>query len=69
VKRYAKTKYPARLPSTGVTIEVKRQMTEIATDEGISLGEVQRRAFDFFLSRNTSETSYDACKAGRDEPN
>ena len=67
--KYAKPKYPARLPSTGVTNDTYDAVIQLAKDEGVSLGEIQRRAIKFFLSSDTCKASNDTCKTGKAEDN
>ena len=52
-----------RLPATPVTPEIREQMVARAKKAGISIAELQREAFGFFLSRDYSKTIVDNTEA------
>lgn len=50
----AKAKFPAMLPSTPCTAEMRDQIMEIVKQRNSSIAEVQRDAFSLFLAANYS---------------
>jgi len=42
-------RYPMQLPPTPCTLEMREKVLEVANSEGLSIAEVQRAAFSFFL--------------------
>lgn len=50
-----KAQYTEQLPPTPCTPAMRKSLLQIAEREEISIAEVQRRAFNFFLSQNDSK--------------
>lgn len=51
--------YTALLPPTACTEEMRSSMVSVADQQGISLGELQRAAFQNFLDQNYSNAKAD----------
>lgn len=53
--KYGGRNFNAQLPATPCVDEMRERMIAFATKEGLSVAEVQRRAFSLFLRRNDSK--------------
>ncbi len=56
-------RYIAQLPATPCTPQMREQMVEIAERRGVSLAEVQREAYSFFLAHDDRKSNLEFRKA------
>jgi hypothetical protein len=56
MSRTYKAKYESMLPATPCSPELRKQIEQAAKQRGVSIAEIQREAFTFFLSGNYSQT-------------
>lgn len=49
--------YTAQLPATPCTPEMRKNVSKLAKDKGVTLAEIQRVAMHFFLSKIATENS------------
>lgn len=56
MKSYKRVKLSAQLPPTTCTPELRKKIVSIAEQHGVSIGEIQRTAFEFFLLQYDSKT-------------
>jgi len=56
MSRTYQAKYPSILPATPCPAELRKRIEQAARKKGVSIAEIQREAFTFFLSGNYSET-------------
>lgn len=54
----------ARLPATPCTTEMRERILQIARDEKVTVADVQRNAFEFFLAQIASKTVNSDNKTG-----
>ena len=65
--KYGGRKFNAQLPATPCNSEMRERVIGFAIKEGISVAELQRRAFYLFLRRNDSKANSHVSRAGKQE--
>lgn len=56
IEQYVREKLTKQLPPTTCTPEMREDIVSIARRQGLSIGAVQRAAFQFFLDNHDSKT-------------